>query len=80
MQTYEVTIGDLPTTKQGLQALRAAPKGLTNPSKWEGPYLAEEIPMDPWGNPYQYAIPGVHNPKSFERVVVRTRRCQRHRG
>ena len=22
--------------------------------KWQGPYLAEDVPLDPWGMPYQY--------------------------
>ena len=26
--------------------------------RWRGPYLDEDVPKDPWGNPYQYAVPG----------------------
>ncbi|NOX55565.1 MAG: prepilin-type N-terminal cleavage/methylation domain-containing protein [Planctomycetes bacterium] len=30
-------------------------------SKWDGPYLRKnEIPLDPWGNPYQYEYPPTH--------------------
>ena len=30
-------------------------------SKWDGPYLdPAKVPMDPWGQPYQYQSPGSH--------------------
>ncbi len=30
-------------------------------SRWDGPYLKKnEIPLDPWGNPYQYEYPSTH--------------------
>ena len=66
LQTYQLTIGSFPTAAQGLQALRTPPADLPNPAKWEGPYLDSDLPLDPWGNPYQYASPGVHNPDSFD--------------
>lgn len=25
---------------------------------WDGPYLPREVPLDPWGAPYVYRIPG----------------------
>ena len=37
-----------------------------NPSKWEGPYLDSDLPLDPWDNPYQYVSPGIHNPDGFD--------------
>ena len=33
---------------------------------WRGPYLKKGIPKDPWGNPYSYKNPGVHNPSSYD--------------
>ena len=27
---------------------------------WQGPYLPQEVPKDPWGNPYVYKYPGEH--------------------
>ncbi len=54
---YKLDTGLFPTTEQGLQALRTAPPGLT---QWQGPYLPQEIPVDPWGNPYIYKYPGEH--------------------
>lgn len=54
VQIYQLNVGTAPTTQQGLEALRNAPGDLKNPAKWAGPYLKQEIPMDPWGNPYSY--------------------------
>jgi general secretion pathway protein G len=25
---------------------------------WDGPYLPKAVPLDPWGNPYVYTVPG----------------------
>ncbi len=50
---YKLNLDYFPTTNQGLEALRLRPSDLQNPTKWKGPYF-QEIPMDPWGNPYQY--------------------------
>ncbi len=54
---YKLDTGLFPTTEQGLQALRTRPQGLT---QWQGPYLPQEIPNDPWGRPYQYKYPSEH--------------------
>ena len=51
---YALNVGTCPTTQQGLLALREAPSDLKNVAKWAGPYLKEELPIDPWGQPYQY--------------------------
>ena len=57
---YRLDVGDLPTTQQGLEALREAPSDLANPDKWKGKYLEEPVPPDPWDNEYQYEYPGSH--------------------
>jgi general secretion pathway protein G len=54
---YKLDTGTFPTTEQGLQALRAQPSGAT---QWQGPYLPQEIPVDPWARPYIYKYPGEH--------------------
>ena len=64
LDLYQLDIGTYPTTQQGLQTLRIPPPDL--PEKWAGPYLDKDVPMDPWGKPYHYRSPGVHNPKSFD--------------
>jgi len=55
--SYKLDTGTFPTTEQGLQALRDRPTGLT---QWDGPYLPQEIPVDPWGRAYIYKFPGEH--------------------
>ena len=56
---YEVTVGQPPTTEQGLAALVAPPSDLRNPASWAGPYIdARSTIIDPWGNEYQYMRPG----------------------
>jgi general secretion pathway protein G len=64
--TYANLVGDYPSTQAGLQALRTPPADLPDPSKWDGPYLDTDVPLDPWGRPYQYAYPGVRNPNGFD--------------
>lgn len=55
--TYKLDTGLYPTNEEGLQALRIKPQ---NVNQWQGPYLPQEIPMDPWGHPYSYKYPGEH--------------------
>jgi type II secretion system protein G len=62
IEAYKLDVGDYPTTEQGLRALRMPPDGLANPAKWSGPYLAKEVPLDPWKRPYHYRYPGKHVP------------------
>jgi len=48
-----------PSSNEGLQALSSQPAGFDN---WNGPYLKKkQVPSDPWGNPYNYAMPGQHS-------------------
>jgi general secretion pathway protein G len=54
---YKLDTGLFPTTGQGLQALRTAPPDVR---QWQGPYLPQEIPVDPWARPYLYKYPGEH--------------------
>ena len=57
LDQYRLDTGHYPTSDQGLAALNAAPP---NEPKWDGPYLKKAVPLDPWGNPYLYKIPGEH--------------------
>lgn len=60
---YKLDTGIFPTTEQGLQALRTKPSNVNN---WQGPYLPQEIPVDPWQRPYIYKYPsenGVDEPE-----------------
>lgn len=56
LDQFRLDIGRYPTTAEGLEALIQNP----NLPGWEGPYLKKGVPVDPWGNPYQYQSPGQH--------------------
>lgn len=63
--TYRMTMGDYPSTADGLQALITAPGSKAD--RWRGPYIeGGKIPLDPWGEPYQYASPGTKNKGSYD--------------
>ncbi len=63
--TYRMTMNDYPSTAEGLQAL-VTPPGSKSGS-WRGPYIeGGKVPLDPWGEPYQYAYPGTKNKSSYD--------------
>ena len=75
LDAYKTSVGEYPSTKQGLQALRTRPADLPRTKVWDGPYLDSReaiLPLktdmltDPWGHPYQYRSPGIHKPDSFD--------------
>ena len=55
LDQYRIDTGRYPSTEQGLAALNAKP---SDEARWGGPYLKKAVPNDPWGNPYQYRMPG----------------------
>jgi len=58
LDLYAYEVGRYPTNDEGLKALLAKPA--TAP-RWNGPYLQRaEMITDPWGQPYQYRMPGQH--------------------
>ncbi len=52
--TFYLDIGRYPTTEEGLASLNASPADEKIKAFWKGPYLAENLPLDPWQRPYQY--------------------------
>ena len=58
LDLFHLEVGRYPTTEEGLLSLSEEPAGVVN---WNGPYLKKnDIPLDPWGNTYQYRSPGEH--------------------
>jgi general secretion pathway protein G len=47
-----------PTPEQGLAALWTKPTAEPIPADWNGPYVNKPIGLDPWGHPWDYAVPG----------------------
>ncbi len=65
LMSYRIHMGSYPTTEEGLEALIRAPEGRSD--RWRGPYLERnEVPRDPWGNPYQYRYPGERNSNGYD--------------
>ena len=58
LDLYYLDNGAYPAAGEGLGALVQRP---TSASGWNGPYVRSgSIPLDPWGHPYLYKVPGDH--------------------
>ena len=55
LQTYRLDVGRFPSTAEGLAALVQPPSEAA--AHWKGPYLEDELPLDPWRTPYRYEFP-----------------------
>src|ERR687892_2218079 len=55
LDQYRLDTGTYPTNELGLNALVQKPP---SEPKWNGPYLRKGVPLDPWGKPYVYKLPG----------------------
>jgi general secretion pathway protein G len=60
LKLYKLDNQRYPTTDQGLQALVTKPSSPPIPANWKNSGYLEKLPLDPWGNPYQYLFPGIH--------------------
>jgi len=59
LDAYLIDCGRYPSEEQGLEALVEKPILSPVPDGWNGPYLQSlKIPRDPWGNEYEYEVPG----------------------
>ena len=60
LNTYYAEQGRYPTQEQGLEALVQKPVRGPIPARYpaNGYLSTRELPMDPWGHPYIYLIPG----------------------
>jgi general secretion pathway protein G len=66
LDQYRIDTGHYPPASPGLIALYVQPAGET---MWHGAYLKKGIPPDPWGNAYQYKMPGSDG-RDFELVSL----------
>jgi len=55
LDQYRLDTGRYPSNELGLKALVDRP---ASEPKWLGPYLRKSVPLDPWGKPYMYKVPG----------------------
>jgi general secretion pathway protein G len=65
LETYRMDNARFPTSEHGLDALINPPPEARNYQP--GGYLAKrQVPLDPWGNAYQYESPGQHNDHAYD--------------
>src|SRR5262245_3551030 len=55
LDQYRLDVGRYPSNEVGLKALVERP---ASEPRWNGPYLKKDVPLDPWGKPYVYRMPG----------------------
>jgi len=60
LEQYSLDLFNYPTSAQGLAALSSPPQGVDTALYRQGGYI-RRVQMDPWGNPYQYQIPGTRS-------------------
>ena len=58
VETLRLDMRRIPTEEEGLGLLTRPPADPVAAKSWRGPYLDDKLPLDPWGNPYRYAVPG----------------------
>ena len=63
LDQFEVDNGFYPKGKNGLSDLLVQPRDSQN---WRGPYMKNEVPLDPWGHAYVYECPGKHTPSPYD--------------
>ena len=62
LEMYRLDNRTYPTTAQGLSALSVQPSQAPLPANWAtGGYLPD-VPVDPWGHPYEYRAPAEAGP------------------
>jgi len=68
IEIYRMEQARFPTTEQGLEALARPATSAPEPRNFPpGGYLkGGRVPIDPWGEEYQYASPGEHNSHGYD--------------
>lgn len=64
LDAFEIDLGRYPTTTEGMRALVEKPA--SDSAEWTQPYLKQDIPLDPWGNEYNYRYPGQNNKDGYD--------------
>ena len=66
LDAYRLDNDYYPSTAQGLASLRRKPDGNPAARGWRGPYVRQDIPLDPWDRAYTYRSPGDSSPGSYD--------------
>lgn len=62
LEMYRLDNRTYPTTAQGLSALASPPVQAPLPPNWAAGGYLPAVPVDPWGNPYDYRSPAETGP------------------
>ncbi len=57
LEMYKLDNFNYPSTRQGLEALVEEPQGKPEAKNWNADGYLNDVPEDPWGNPYVYESP-----------------------
>jgi general secretion pathway protein G len=66
LDSFRADNGSYPTTEESLAALLSPPERVVRTYRAGGYLGSGRVPPDPWGNPYQYRLPGEHHPEGFD--------------
>ena len=68
LELYNMDNGRFPTTEQGLEALVEEPTSAPEPINYQGGGYIKggQLPVDSWGNEYEYESPGTNNSDSYD--------------
>lgn len=58
LDIYKLDNHQYPSSQQGLDALVSKPGGNPPARNWNPDGYLKRLPIDPWGNAYQYRVPG----------------------
>lgn len=61
LEMYRLDNFNNPSTQQGLEAMTKRPSGLPAARNWNPQGYLKNLPVDPWGSPYQFLNPGVRS-------------------
>ncbi|MBQ26983.1 MAG: type II secretion system protein GspG [Nitrospiraceae bacterium] len=61
LKLYKLDTGQYPSTEYGLEALVTKPTAGKVPKNWRKGGYIQAVPKDPWGTPFVYLSPGVHD-------------------
>jgi len=60
LKLYKLDNYHYPSSSEGLEALME--KSTNGQQRWKDGGYVDRLPVDPWGNNYQYLYPGAHGP------------------
>lgn len=62
VEMYRLDNLSYPRVEDGLEALVSPPTNLARNDRYRTGGYIRQLPLDPWGNAYQYVFPGEHGP------------------